>query len=107
MHYNTCMTPQTNSQVDGSGAGYPEGSMRVERGSTPDGRLLLYFTFPAPLAGEGHREATEAPVGGPAVQGTDTTNGTGVSLGTDSSAGATQGGNASAGAPGGTDAGDV
>ncbi len=25
--------------------GYPDDPMRVERGSTPDGRLLLYFTF--------------------------------------------------------------
>lgn len=26
--------------------GYPDDPMQVERGSTPDGRLLLYFTFP-------------------------------------------------------------
>jgi hypothetical protein len=32
-----------SGQID---EGYPDDPMRVERGSTPDGRLLLYFTFP-------------------------------------------------------------
>ncbi len=51
-------------------ASYPPGSMRVEQGSTPDGRLLLYFTFPesdqaaastAPGEGTATVETTTAP----------------------------------------------
>jgi len=52
-------------------ASYPPGLMRVEQGSTPDGRLLLYFTFPqsgqgaaSTAPGEGAATVeTTAPVG--------------------------------------------
>ncbi len=39
-------TPSDDETTPDRAPGYPPDSMRIERSATPDGRLLLLFTFP-------------------------------------------------------------
>jgi len=43
---STSPVPSDDETTPDNAPGYPPDSMRVERSETPDGRLLLYFTFP-------------------------------------------------------------
>jgi len=45
---STSPVPFDDETMPDNAPGYPPDSMRVERSATPDGRLLLYFTFPDP-----------------------------------------------------------
>ncbi len=42
----TSPAPSDDETTPDNAPGYSPDSMRVERSETPDGRLLLYFTFP-------------------------------------------------------------
>lgn len=62
-------TPHSGSP-DSAASGYPDGSMRVEQSATPDGRLLLYFTFPHSEMPSGATDDGTIPAGSQPREGT-------------------------------------